>query len=108
MSQVLDQMPQVIELVHGDLVRGLSEPEKGREGMAAEQVLRAAVIKQLNGLSYEELAFHLAGSCSYRAFCRLGIADDAPSKSALGRDIKKLRPQTLETINRGLIDLAKE
>ena len=91
MSEVLDKMPQAIEIVHADLVRGLSDPDKGREGMTAEQVLRALVIKQLNGFSYEELAFHLADSCSYNAFCRLGLADDPPSKSALQRDL--LRPQ---------------
>jgi IS5 family transposase len=107
-SEVLDKMPQAIELVHADLVRGLSDPDMGREGMTAEQVLRATVIKQLNSFSYEELAFHLADSCSYNAFCRLGLADDAPSKSALQRDIKKLTPQTLEMINRGTVELARD
>ena len=108
MSELLEAMPQVIGLVHDDLIRGLRNPKSGREGLAAEQVLRTLVIKQLNGFSYEELAFHLADSCSYRAFCLIGIADDAPSKSALQRDIKKLRPQTLEAINRRLIVLAKD
>jgi IS5 family transposase len=60
----------------------------------------------MNGFSCEELAFHLADSRSYRAFCRLGIGDGAPSKSALQRDIKKLRPETLEKINRALVELA--
>ena len=30
----------------------------GRKGMPAERVLRAMVIKQMNGVSYDELAFH--------------------------------------------------
>ena len=47
------------------------DPTKGRHGMAAEHVLRAAVLKQLCGFSYEELAFHLADSTSYHTFCRL-------------------------------------
>lgn len=108
MSDVLELMPQATDLVHADLVRELEDPDNGREGMAAEQVLRALVIKQLNGFSYEELAFHLADSCSYKAFCLFGIADDTPSKSALQRDIKKLSPQTLEAINRGLVAFAKD
>jgi len=106
MSDLLDEIPHVVALVHADLIRGLSDPDAGREGITAEQVSRVLIIKQMNGFSYEELAFHLADSRSYRAFCRLGIGDGAPSKSALQRDIKKLRPQTLEEINRALVALA--
>ena len=107
MSDLLDEVPHVVALVHADLIRGLRDPGAGREGMTAEQVLSVLVIKQMNSFSYEELAFHLADSRSYRAFCRLGIGDGAPSKSALQRDIKKLRQETLEAINRGLIGLAE-
>jgi IS5 family transposase len=106
MSDLLDEVPLVVALVHAELIRGLRDPDAGREGMTAEQVLRVLIIKQMNNFSYEELAFHLADSRSYRAFCRLGIGDGAPSKSALQRDIKKLRPETLEKINRALVELA--
>ena len=106
MSDLLDEVPHVVALVHAELIRGLRDPDAGREGMTAEQVLRVLIIKQMNNFSYEELAFHLADSRSYRAFCRLGIGDGAPSKSALQRDIKKLRPQTLEKINRARVELA--
>jgi IS5 family transposase len=108
MSDLLDAVPRVVDLVHADLVRGLRDPDAGREGMTAEQVLRALIVKQMNDFSYEVLAFHLADSRSYRAFCRLGIGDGAPSKSALQRDIKKLRPETLEAVNRALVGLAEK
>ena len=39
--------------------------------MTAEQVLRCAILKQMHQFSYEKLAFHLADSQSFRAFCRL-------------------------------------
>jgi IS5 family transposase len=107
-SDLLEEVPQTTELVHKDLIRGLLDPEAGRNGMTAEQVLRALVVKQMNDFSYEELAFHLADSRSYRNFCRLGIGDGAPSKSALQRDIKKLKPETLEAINRILMGLAQK
>ena len=106
MSDLLDEAPQVVELIHADLIRGLSDPETGREGMTAEQVLRSFIVKQMNGFSYDELAFHLADSRSYRTFCRIGIGDDTPSKSALQRDIKKIQPETLETTNRDILELA--
>ena len=44
MSAVLDQLPQVVGLVHKDLTaRGVSR-KKGREGMSAEQVVRAMLV----------------------------------------------------------------
>lgn len=102
MSRVLDLNPEIPDLVLADLVADGADRRRGREGMSAETVLRALVIKQMNGFSYEQLAFHLSDSNSYRTFCRLGLADSIPRKSTLQRNLKKLRPQTLVQINRVL------
>jgi hypothetical protein len=40
----------------------------GRKGLTADSILRAAVLKQMMGLSYEELSFYLVDSISYRSF----------------------------------------
>ncbi len=69
-------------------------------------MLRALVVKQMNGFSYEELAFHLADSSSYRAFCRLGIDQSPPKKSTLQKNIKRVRAQTWERINQELLRYA--
>ena len=61
------------------------------------------VVKQMNGFSYRVLAFHLADSRSYRTFCRLGILDEMPSKSALNANFKSLQPATLEAIHRAIL-----
>lgn len=106
-SGVLDELRRAAELVHADLVHPRAK-RLGRKGMPAEQVLRAMLIKQMNGFSYEELAFHLADSNSYRWFCRLGIGDKSPKKSTLQKNIKRVRAQTWETINRLLVDYAVE
>jgi IS5 family transposase len=109
MSGLIEACPIIAALVHEDLVRGLDDPETGREGLlTAEQVFRAIVIKQMNGYSYSELAYHLADSKCYRAFCGIGYGDKHPSDSTLQRDIKRVRPETLEEINRRLITVAKE
>lgn len=109
MSGLIDACPIVATLVHEDLVRGLDDPEAGREGLlTAEQVFRAIVIKQMNGYSYSEMAYHLADSKCYRAFCGIGYGDKNPSDSTLQRDIKRVRPETLEEINKRLIMVAKE
>jgi len=106
-SDILDSDPGIVDLVYADLVRGVKQTDTGRCGMSAEQVLRALIIKQMNGFSYEELAFHLADSCSYRAFCRLGIAERTLPKSTLQRNIKRIRAETLERINRRLVSYAR-
>jgi IS5 family transposase len=106
MSAILDSLPEVVELVHADLVRGNVRPEAGRPGMAAEQVLRALVLKQMNGFSYEELEFHIADSISFRAFCKIGEHDKSPSRSSLQENIKKITPETLERLNRALVEYA--
>jgi IS5 family transposase len=109
-SRLLDDHPKVAELVLQDLraASGLPQATRGAGGLSAEQVLRILVVKQMNGFSYRELAFHLADSRSYRTFCRLGITDKLPSKSALNANLKALQPATLEAINRIIIGAAQE
>ncbi len=107
MATLIAQRPEIIDLVYDDLIRGLDDPDNGREGMmTAEQVFKALTIKQMNGYSYKELAFHLEDSKTYRAYCGFGFANEFPAASTLQRDIKKLRPETLETINRLLLGVA--
>ena len=107
MSAALDQCSDVLERVERDLLRG-RDPLLGRPGLSADQVVRALVVKQLNGFSYEELAFHLADSTCYRRFCRIGGLEEPPSKSTLQENIKRLTAETLEAINRRLLQWAKK
>jgi IS5 family transposase len=105
---ILDTHPEFARWVQADLLAGGIAADCGRDGMSGEQVLRALVIKQANGFSYEELAFHLADSQSYRAFCLLGFADKPPSKSTLQRNLERVRAETLERVNRALVHHAQE
>lgn len=109
MSRVLDDNPTIAELVWQDLraASGSKQARQGAGGLSADQVLRILMVKQMNGFSYRELAFHLADSRSYRTFCRLGITDKVPTKSALHANLKALRPATLEAINRLLVGAAR-
>jgi len=105
---ILDAHPEFARWVQTDLLAGGIAADRGRDGLSGEQVLRALVIKQANGFSYEELAFHLADSQSYRAFCLIGIAAQPPSKSTLQRNLKRVRTETLERVNRALVQHAQE
>ncbi|TMQ13389.1 MAG: ISNCY family transposase [Deltaproteobacteria bacterium] len=105
---ILDAHPEFAKWVQADLLAGGIDPGRGRNGMSGEQVLRALVIKQMNGFSYEDLAFHLADSQSYRAFCLIGFADKPPKKSTLQRNLKQVRAETLERVNRVLVAHAQQ
>ena len=108
-DEILRSLPRIAGLVHEDLVRGLKDPRTGRRGnLTADQVVRVLLVKQMNGFSYEELAFHLADSKTYRAFCGIGFTDKVPKSSILQRDIKKIRPETLEQINVLILGKAKD
>lgn len=102
-SDILDAHPEITSMVLADIVPDGVDPEKGRKGMTAEQVVRALIVKMMNGFSYEQLAFHLVDSRTYSSFCRIGIGDNPPTKSALNANIKMIRPETLEAINRVLV-----
>lgn len=104
---ILDAHPEFAKWVQADLLAGGIAADRGRTGMSGEQVLCALIIKQSNGFSYEDLAFHLVDSQSYRAFCLIGIADTAPKRSTLQRNIKGVRAETLERINRALVQYAQ-
>jgi len=105
-SDWLDGQRALLSLVATDLRREGLRPT-GRRGLPAETVLRCAVLKQQRQLSYEELAFHLEDSASFRAFARLPLAW-SPKKSVLHRTISAIRPETWETVNRALVASAKQ
>jgi len=102
---LLDANPTVAELVWQDLAPSGLLSKAGAEGLSAEQILRALIVKQLNEFSYRDLAFHLADSATYGKFCQLGW-NQTPSKSALSMCIKVIRYETLEAINHLLVGIA--
>ena len=106
MSQWLDERPALVGLAAKDLRRhGLKET--GRQGLPAESVLRCGLLKQHRQLSYEELAFHLEDSASFRAFARLPRSW-TPKKSVLHKTISLIRAETWEAINRAVLVNARE
>src|ERR1700746_719444 len=106
MSQWLDEHRELIGLVAEYLRRqGVQETE--RQGLPAESVLRCGLLKQHRQLSYEELAFHLEDSASFRAFARLPWSW-TPKKSALHKTISAIRAETWQAINQTVLQSARE
>ena len=106
-STILDEIPEVLATVHADVVPVDVDPETGRPGMNAEQVLRALVVKQMKSYSYKVLAFHLEDSTTVRRFCRYGAMDKTPSASALQANISMVSAETLEWVNHAILGVAR-
>ncbi len=61
--------------------------------MTVEQIIRADIVKQTEGYSYRELAFHLDDSRVYRQFCKSGFMKSF-KKSTLQKVIKVISAET--------------
>jgi len=107
-SRILAEEPTIVDWIHQDLSQGRELQNTGANGMSAEQVLRAAIVKQMFGFSYELLPFHLVDSISLRAFCGIGIAETGFKKSAIAQNIKRIGAPAWEQINRILVAHGQE
>jgi len=106
-SRILDQNDTILDFVHQDLSQDLSQGQErekgGANGITADQVLRAALVKQMFDYTYRDLAFHLADSASIRRFMGIGFTGRTFKRSALQDNISKITPSTWEMINRVLL-----
>jgi transposase, IS5 family len=58
MDTILESHPELLDLVKPDITSGLKESNFGRKDMpSVEQVLRAALFKEMKGLDYRELEY---------------------------------------------------
>jgi IS5 family transposase len=97
LSDVLDTYPEILSPIKKDLVDETLKPV-GRTGLSVESVFRCLLLKQQLGVSYEQLAFHLSDSVSYRTFARLPHYL-MPKKSCLQATIRRIRPETLKVVH---------
>ena len=104
-SKLLDQHPRFLTWVAQDLSDANCKPT-GRQGLSAETLLRACIVMKQHRMTYQDLAIQVSDSATFRAFCRIGHQD--PSKSTLQDGISRIRAQTWENINRGLLASALE
>jgi IS5 family transposase len=103
-SSRLDAHPEILELAGAELI-GDTTKATGRRGMSVDSIIRAALLKQMMGLSYDELSFYLADSFSYSSFARLSMPVSA---SALQANIGRLSATSWEQINGRVLSRAAE
>jgi len=102
-SGLLDQHPRVLQLASADLVRPGTQ-DTGRSGFTVDSIIRAAILKQMMGFSYEQLAFMVSDSRTFQAFTR--ITQGTPSASALQGCISGITDTTWERINHIVLEAA--
>ena len=115
LSSILDEQASIVLPLIGNDLNSKTVKNVGRCGLSVESVFRCLLLKQMLQISYDDLAFHLSDSMSYRTFARL--ADGvSPKKSSLQSTIRRIKPQTLEKVfhaslsecfENGLISLEK-
>jgi IS5 family transposase len=105
-SARLDAHPEAVDWVYADLVKAGGDPAIGRRGMTAEQVLRCVVLEPRLQLSFEDFEFEVATNETYREFCRVQPWRTW-SRSTLQRNMAVVRPETVERINRLVIEDAR-
>ena len=99
-SRILARNDSIYERALQDLTTKDKNFNTGANGMSAEQVIHAAIVKQTEKFSYRDLAFYLADSRVFSSFCRIGIGDKPFKKSTLQKNIKALSDMTWEAIHR--------
>ena len=106
MAAILVSNHAMLDQAYADLLK-LRRHDTGRQGMTAEQVVRCAILKQFRELSYDDLAYYLADSHSFRSFVRLEPGN-YPAKSTLQENIKALSEDAWLAIHSFLLAYAQQ
>jgi len=93
----------VYDAVLGKILKDLTPNGSGREnvgrnGMTAEQVLRALIVKMLRDYSYRKLAHATCDSISVREFLKIGPYEKGFHFKTLQANIKLLEEDTLDLV----------
>ena len=104
-SKILNDHPKILEMAHRDLQR-LSKNQlikttsrRGRKAtFTSENLLRAIVVMQREGLDYREASIRIAESDTLRQFCRL-LKKPTIDFTLLNKAFGALQPETWEMMN---------
>ena len=107
-SQLLDNNPQLVSLVHQDLAKMLSQSKRGRKSQyTSEQILRSLIVMFIEQDSLRQVVIRIENSEFLRHFVGLGIKT-MMDFSFLDKAFCVLSGRAWETMNRVLAEYAKE
>jgi IS5 family transposase len=97
-ADFLDDHEEMIEAIRGDLRRGLKNPDTGRNGLTAQQVLRSLIVMRVKNWDYRELRERIADGYTLRQFTGF-YCQPVPKHDAFNRGFNRLTPDTLKAVN---------
>ena len=107
-SQLLDDNPQLVSLVHRDLAKMLSQSKRGRKSeYTSESILRSLIVMFVEQDSYRDVVIRIENSEFLRHFAGLGVKP-MMDYSFLSRAYCVLGEKTWKTMNRILAQYAKQ
>jgi transposase, IS5 family len=104
-AEFLDEHEELVTLVHQDLVRGLKQPRRGRDGLSAVQVLRAVVLQRVQDWDLRELRARIADGYTLRLFTTFD-SQPVPKHDAFHRAFCRLTPATIRALNDAVVQAA--
>ncbi len=105
LSDFLDRHEELVELVSGDLRRGLKRPDTGRAGIDALQVLRSFILQRVKNWDLRELRERIADGLTLRLFTGF-YAAAVPRHQAFHRAFSRLTPDTMRALNQAVVAAA--
>jgi len=107
-SQLLQDNPQLVSMVHQDLANMLSQSKRGRKSQyTSEQILRSLIVMFVEQDSFRQVVIRIENSEFLRNFVGLGI-EPMMDYSFLDKAFCVLSEKTWETMNRLLAQYAKQ
>jgi len=102
-GEILDRRPEILEMAHRDLAKlSKATSRRGRKAdFTSENLFRAIVVMQREGLDYREASVRIAESDTLQNFCRL-IKKQTMDFTLLNKAFGALEPGTWEMMNHAL------
>ncbi|MEN9445031.1 MAG: hypothetical protein RIS47_1922 [Bacteroidota bacterium] len=95
---ILEKNPQFIKIISNDVLEGINKTHYGRkDSPTVEQILRAAIYKEIKQLTYRDLERDMYDSKICSEFLRLET-DQGFSYSVLQKYISKIREESIRSI----------
>ena len=104
MDTILDQRPDLLDIVKGDITKGAKQSKFGRGDVpSVEQIMRAAIYQELKGLDYRDLEYHQTDS----RICALFIKIDELRPYSFQMYQKYISRISEESLQKLLVELNK-
>lgn len=101
----LDDHAALVEQVRQDLVRGLKNPNTGRDGITPVQTLRSLLLMRIKNWDFRELRERINDGYTLRIFTDFD-SHRVPKHDAFNRAFNRLTPATLQVINQAVVEAA--